>query len=236
MGARIREDDHFGFMAALFLCKQVEHARSIHRLATRRDVVLIARSMVEGLCLLLWARDGDRALRWRAFAYIHDWRLMKRRASEGESIDPQHRARIESSLASLGSMVLSPKARKAMANNLPTPGDPYERHWHAGFSLRQFCEEHGVKQLYTEAYDPFSDWHHWGVGGLGGAIKRSSDLIQYDRESLDDCAVSLAASFQCILQTTQVVSERFDLALENSLADLRERYLAWHRGFDGDEA
>jgi hypothetical protein len=233
--ALIREDDHFGFMAALFLCKQVEHARSILSLAPRRDTVLIARSMVEGLCLLLWAQDGDRALRWRAFAYVHDWRLMKLRESRGESTDPEHSARIESALASLGPMVLTAKAGNAKAKNEALPVDPYETHWHIDFRLRQFCREHGVEQLYTEAYDPFSDWHHWGVGGLGGAIRRSDDRIHYDVESLEDSAVSLAAAFQCVLQTTQVVSQRLDLGVENSLTDLRARYLAWHHESERNE-
>ena len=45
--------DEFSSMAAMFLARQVEHLKSIYLLAVNnsgRDALLIARSMIEGIC------------------------------------------------------------------------------------------------------------------------------------------------------------------------------------------
>jgi hypothetical protein len=49
------EDDHLAFMGLCFLNKQIDHTKSILALIPNRDVILISRSMIEGLCQLLWA-------------------------------------------------------------------------------------------------------------------------------------------------------------------------------------
>src|SRR5882672_4123436 len=76
---RYREQDHLAFMALCFLSKQIDHAKSIIALVPGRDTILIARSMIEGLCQLLWAAKAPNVLplQWRTFAYVHDWRIMR---------------------------------------------------------------------------------------------------------------------------------------------------------------
>src|SRR5688572_11319416 len=55
------EKDHLAFMALCFLSKQIDHTQSVLALIPSRDVILIARSMIEGLCQLLWAaQEPDR--------------------------------------------------------------------------------------------------------------------------------------------------------------------------------
>src|SRR5688572_22968758 len=49
-----REENNFAFMALTFLSKQRTHAQTILTLQDSRDSLLIARSMLEGLMLLLW--------------------------------------------------------------------------------------------------------------------------------------------------------------------------------------
>jgi hypothetical protein len=44
------ERDHLAFMALCFLSKQIDHTKSVLVLIPSRDVILIARSMIEGLC------------------------------------------------------------------------------------------------------------------------------------------------------------------------------------------
>jgi hypothetical protein len=71
------EDDHLGFMTLCFVSKQVEHLRSICVLVDAgrdRDAGLLARPMVEGLGLLLWAARQPciRPLQWRGLAWV-EW-------------------------------------------------------------------------------------------------------------------------------------------------------------------
>src|SRR5262245_48321743 len=73
--------NHLAFMALAFAGKQVVHARSILTLQGSMDTTLVARSMFEGLSQLLWAAQlpEDRPQRWRAFAFVRDWRQMRER-------------------------------------------------------------------------------------------------------------------------------------------------------------
>ena len=98
-GAPYWEEDHLAFMTFCFFNKQIDHARSILRLMPSRDSMLIARSMIEGLAQLLWAaKEPDvLPLKWRTYAWVHDWRRMKERVAAGEVIDANQRAQIEES-------------------------------------------------------------------------------------------------------------------------------------------
>ena len=90
VSAEYLDDDHLGFMALCFLVRQTNHIQSIVKLIPNRDSILIARSMVEGLYQLLWAAQEPtkRPLKWRVFAYVHDWRLLQKKIACGELIDP----------------------------------------------------------------------------------------------------------------------------------------------------
>ncbi len=46
------EEDHLSFMTLCFLSKQIDHLRSIDKLIPSRDAILVARTMIEGLCQL----------------------------------------------------------------------------------------------------------------------------------------------------------------------------------------
>jgi hypothetical protein len=103
------EKDHLAFMALCFLSKQIDHTQSVLALIPSRDVILIARSMIEGLCQLLWAaQEPDRLpLQWRAFAWVHDWRVMQAKNATGEAINPEQRAAIENALDLYGDQFLT---------------------------------------------------------------------------------------------------------------------------------
>ena len=190
---------------------------------------MIARSMVEGLCQLIWAsEEPERAFRWRAFVYLNDWRLQNLRERQGTAPDAKRRDDIEQVLHEHGDIFLTRKAKRAKDSGQPLPQDPYQKHWRADFKLREFCEERSIERLYTEAYEPFSDWHHWGVGGLGAAIRRANGSISYERESLNDSAVSLSAAFQSVLQSIQVVNQCFQLGMEEELVDLRDGFVKYY--------
>jgi hypothetical protein len=224
------EDDHLAFMALCFLSKQIDHIRSILALIPSRDVILIARSMIEGLCQLLWAaRDPDvLPLRWRTFAWVHDWRIMQAKTEAGESIDPERRAAIQEALRVFGDQFLKGRARVGVGPGEPLPADPYHKVWNAGYQIRQICESVGAEDLYRKLYVPFSDWQHWGPGGLGAAIHRQAGRIVYSSLRPTDAATALTVGFQCLLQTVEVVDRHLDLGLAAKITDLRDGYINWH--------
>ncbi len=112
---RFCDQDHLAFMALCFLSKQIDHTKSILVLIPSRDTILIARSMIEGLCQLLWAvKDPDvRPRQWRAFAWDHDWRLVQAKIKGGESIDPEVLKGIQDGLRRFGNQFLKERERVA---------------------------------------------------------------------------------------------------------------------------
>jgi hypothetical protein len=60
-GVILQADDHLGFMALQFHGKQLGHAEAVVVLGDHPDSALIARSMLEGLCLLKWAKQDPSA-------------------------------------------------------------------------------------------------------------------------------------------------------------------------------
>lgn len=152
------EKDHFGFMAFCFLSKQIDHMRAILALNESRDVGLIARSMLEGMCQLLWAaKDAEtRALRWRTFAWIHDWRVMQGKILTGEVVDTERRTLIEEAVRQYGVLFLTEQARSNREKGKPLPKDPYHRNW-TGKAAKEIFDSVEGKTLYLKLYKPFSD-------------------------------------------------------------------------------
>jgi Family of unknown function (DUF5677) len=225
------EDDHLTFMALCFLSKQIDHARSVLVLIPSRDSVLVARSMIEGLGQLLWAAtDADvLPLRWRLFAWVHDWRLLQQKVARGEIVDHERRIEIEEALREFGEQFLTGKAKRARDGGSAMPTDPYCENWRRGHRIREICETVGGKDLYDGLYAPFSDWHHWGVGGLGRALHREDNRVGYSSLSRSDSAATLATAFQCLLQTAEVLERRLSIGVSPKLSELKEGYIRWSR-------
>lgn len=229
-GVQYSEDDHFAFMALSFLGKQVDHTRSIFALDNGRDVGLIARSMLEGMCQLLWAaNDSDaRALRWRAFAWVHDWRMMQAKIQAGETVKVADQSLVEKNIQQYGSQFLTKKAQKAQQQGTPLPADPYCDNW-TGHTIREIFESVGATVLYLKVYKAFSDWHHWSPGGIGTALSHQEDQTIYSSTSLADTATALATTFQCLLQTVEVVDKHLKLGKASKISKLKDEYIAWHQ-------
>lgn len=225
------EEDHLGFMALCFLSKQIDHLQSIVTLIPSRDAILIARSMIEGLCQLLWAAREPAALplQWRAFAWVHDWRVMQTEIARGRPVASERRAAIEDALREYGDQFLTKKAREARKQGAPFSSDPYHDNWRCGRQLRQICESVGGAELYRRLYEPFSDWHHWGVGGLGKVIARQGNRVAYSSLSPTDSAAALACGFQCLEQTVELTDRHLSLGLASKIAELRNGYVTWHQ-------
>jgi hypothetical protein len=224
--AQYLENDHFGFMALCFLGKQVDHAKSILSLGEARDVELIARSMLEGLCQLLWTANDpqSRALRWRAFAWIHDWRTMQAQIAAGQPIDASRRTAIGKALRQYDNQFLTRRARAARQSGAPEPSDPYCDNW-TGHTVRQIFEWVQGDLLYLKLYKPFSDWHHWSPGGIGTAVIQQQGRVIYSSASVVDAATALATAFQCLLRTVELTDEQLGRAFAPRIAELKQGYI-----------
>ena len=226
--ARYNDDDHFGFMGLSYLYKQIEHLRTIFILEERRDVLLIARSMIEGLCQLLWtATNKDNlAFKWRFYACVHDWRVLRSRRHAGEAVPKEESNRIEENVREYGPMFYSRQARRALKDSKQLPSDPYEHNW-TGKTAKEIFDAVQGQILYKNLYAPFSDWHHWNVSGIGYAIRRDELQVFYSTHSIQDAATALATGFQCLMQTAEVVNDYLEMEKETALADLKNEYITF---------
>lgn len=233
-GAECSYEDHLGFMALCFLGRQVDHVKSIVILAPNQDAVLIARSMIEGLCQLLWAAQDPtkRPLQWRAFAYIHDWRLLQARIDRGESIDPNQQESNDLGIQKYGSLFYTNEARSAVSQHRPLPSDPYYKTWTCGTQVKQICDCVGAGALHNEIYSSFSDWHHWGTAGIGKLLSWNGNRVIASSVSSSNSEVALATGFQCLLQTIELASEHLPLSKESQIASIRDGYIKWHHDRD----
>jgi hypothetical protein len=225
------EGDHLGFLALCFLSKQIDHLQSIEILIPRRDAILIARSMIEGLCQLLWIAEepNTRALQWRAFVYVHDWRLMQNNLQSGKPVDPKKRANIEYALQQHGAQFLTEKARNVQREQRSLPSDPYHKSWRCGKPILNMCKAVGVEPLYRVLYHPYSDWQHWGPSAFGRAISREEDQVIYSQQlKPTQLASVLAVGFQCLFQTAQLTDSHIEIGLEPKLSKLQDEYVEWH--------
>jgi hypothetical protein len=210
----IQGNDDFGFMAIQFLYKQMQHAESLLALVPRRDTCLIARTMIDGLYQLLWAFQAseERARLWRSFSIIHDWRMIQGRLRIGIPVAEADIRRNEAALKIFGSLH---RLRKPKANS----PDPYQKRWNGGVTLSAIADVVG-RELYDGPYAELSDWEHWGVSGIGGAITRENDHVVTDSNSDRIAGLSLLAAFQCLLQTLEVADKHLSLNVTEAIQTL----------------
>jgi len=223
--AKYSDDDHLGFMSLCFLSKQAGHMQSILTLSPNRDVILIARSMIEGLCQLLWAAMvPEKPLQWRVFAFVHDLRMLEAKEAQGETVSLKRQA-IESMLSEYCEPLMNKKG-KALDKNRHFKSEHYYYDWRCGKSIRDICDAVEGTDLYKKLYEQFSDWHHWGVAGLGSAIERHADRVVYCTLSSRESASALVCGFQCLLQTIEITDKRLCTGIESKIYEVKNEYLA----------
>jgi len=210
-------------MALCFVSRQIDHAEAILHLTRHPDIALVARSMIEGMCQLLWAAGNpeERARRWRAFSWVHDWRVMRSREALGEPTDESVRQKIEVALTEYGTQFLHTRRKQR-----DPPGDPYIVNW-TGMSVWALFHEVRGDVLYEQIYRLFSDWHHWGPGGIGSRIARTESTVAYGPLAENELGTVLVAAFQSLFQSLQVLNSHLELGLEKQLALLESRFLQW---------
>lgn len=223
------DDSHLAFMALAFAARQGEHARNVLRLQRAVDTVLITRSMFEGLCQLLWAAHApdDRPWRWRAFAYVQDWRTLQRKINAHEPVPPDELVKVEDGVKHHGDLFLNAKAREATAHGKPLPANPYVPHWHGTTIKHIFAEVEG-EIVHVELYRRFSNWHHWDIAGFAPVLRFDPEHGGFGMKGSDDAltATALASAFQCLWQTMNVLDEIVALGIGNELERLKDSYVA----------
>jgi hypothetical protein len=228
-GRAFNNADHFEFMAQLFLCRQVDHAKGALKLEMHRDIRLIARTMHEGMCQLVWSAHDpqERAERWRAFSIIHDWRL-DREESIRDGFVRQPRAReIQNQLKRWHDVFLDGRARKKLREGKPLPADPYVKNW-TGKNLKQLIEEIPVSrdEEYDLLYVNLSEWPHWDAAGLGKAIERDEHGALYYQDGSPRTSVSsLTIVFRSLYETARLVDSRLSLGIAGRLAEVRDKFV-----------
>jgi hypothetical protein len=229
-GVKYRDDDHFGFMGLCFLSRQIDHLQCMIILVPHRDMMLIARSMIEGLCMVKWASlsGHNRPLMWRTFGYVHDWRILALKVAAGEVIDPDQQTRIESGLAKYGHLLYTRAARSAIREGRELPNDPYHRHWTCGTQIKQICESVGGRDLHGKIYSTYSDWHHWGTSTMAESLSFSEDRVLHESSSMSKSAMALVTGFQCLIETVEVINQHLDLGRESEITAIHDEFVKWH--------
>lgn len=223
------DHDHLGFMTLCFVSKQMEHLRSVCMLIDAgrdRDAALIARSMVEGLGLLLWAalKPTERPLLWRSYVWVEDWRLLQTKEAAGEDTETSQKLEIQAQLDGYGHQFLTRKAKRRIAAGHPLPSDPYRPNW-AGVTIADVLREVGGLPLYESIYRQISGWIHWSPGAIGMAIERNQGSVGYVEADPESAATALAAGFQALFETVRELDAHFECGFADRLTELRDDLL-----------
>lgn len=232
--------DHLALMSLCFVSKQIEHLRSVRILVDAkqyRDAGLIARSMIEGLCILLWAANKPqiRRLHWKAFAWVDDYKLMLRKEKAGEEVNPSDKSRIIEQLGIYGSEFLTPKAKKRQDNQLPLPRDPYRNRW-IDQNVYEICKDVEGDLLYEKIYREISQWIHWTVKGMSPAIHLKDMDFSYINTSADIGATALASGFQCLFESAKLLDFHLKLGFSEKLDSTGSKYTKFHKNMASSSA
>ena len=223
--------DHFGFMAMCFLAEQVGYMEAVIKLVNLglgKPSGLVARSMLEGMALLRWARGRpERSMRWRFQVWIKDYQTMTRKLAAGEPVDPQYKTRVENALKIHGDLFLTTKAKKRKAAGESLPQNRSVRSWYAPNSLKRICAQISATPLYETIYQPESERTHWGVASVVKSVNRHEGGFVYASSAISsDDATFLAVGFQSLLEVLQDVDEHLELGRDDDISDLRNRYVS----------
>lgn len=225
------EENHLALMSLCFVSKQIEHLKSIRILVESvqyRDAGLIARSMIEGLCLLLWAarEPQKRPFQWKSYAWVEDYKLLLKKELAGERVDPAIKTRIIEQLRIYGTEFL--KKNKKTDNFSDSHEDPYRSSW-TNKNVYEICKEVGGDLLYEKIYRDTSQWIHWTVKGMSSAISRDDVTFKYTNTTAEMGATALASGFQSLFQSAKLLNDYFGLGFDNKLKKLQEEYHSFHK-------
>jgi len=217
-------------MAMCFAYKQLSHASSASMLLTENQVLdanVISRVMLEGLILLGWCslEPSQRALRWRAFSLVSDYRTIKSRGAITDSMTQAKLTELTERLRDHPELYTNAARRTNSESN----SDPYQKTWHvqesgARVELRQMAEELQDPTLKL-LYDDLSQIAHWTPAGVGFDIRQNDEKPSIGFSSDAKMAQAYAVVFLALTQTLQIFNSHFSKSHSaNPLQDLVEKY------------
>jgi len=227
--ASFNDTDHLALMSLCFVSKQIEHLRSILILIESgqyRDAGLIARSMIEGLCILLWAakKPQERPFQWKSYAWVEDYRLMLKKERAGEKVDSSKKSMIIEQLHKYGTPFLKNNTK---INHLQLSRDPYRKKW-IDKNVYEICKDVEGDLLYERIYRETSQWIHWTIKGMSWAICRNDLAFEYTNRSEDIGATALASGFQSLFESSKLLNDHLKLGFDDKLGNIRKEYADFH--------
>lgn len=224
-------------MALTFVTKQREHLRSVQTLlATRahRDALLIARTMFEGMAILLWAFRGkpERTDLWFWYGAILDWRQLRKKEEAGIPVDPQDWAALKPHLDKHGPNYYQEKVRDRIreaernGTTYELPDDPWRNKWNTA-DLASMLTEIDGRDAYDLIYRQVSEWIHWGARGILRAMQPTDwGTAGFAEEDWRAAVLALQTGCQSLLQSLEVLDDHFSLRMAQDLVTLEETRLA----------
>lgn len=193
-----------------------------------RDVLLIGRSMLEGYSQLFWiARQKnfqEQAKRFRLFAFIEDWRTLRRKLENNERVQQAEIDGVRQRADSVASKFYTKEAQKRRSQSRKLPDDPFIRTWHGkdvAFFIR-FAQTSNA--VYESLYKEFCDYHHWNTAGLARSLKFKGGHFTYSSISPRETAMSLSGGLNYLSYTAQLVSFHFKIGMEGVFQEFHNRF------------
>ena len=180
--AKHDEYNHLMFMHSTFVCKLLSHIKSVIALVDAgqyKDANSIARVMLEGFAILLWAnkKPDERPLDWRAYVCIDQFRH-----SYGQTDYSEHQEYLETMLDKYCRKYLYDQFKnKPQSEIVP---DNYLSNWRreendknkfVTVTIEKVFEDVGLKNIHDISYDAASGWLHWDSFSMGETIERKAD-------------------------------------------------------------
>lgn len=158
------DDEGFRVVAGVFLATAAEYFRAAQTLLKAQHclaAVVTGRTMFEGMTQLLWMNQDreSRAMKWRAWAHVVDWRTLQMRDREGLPVTSQERERVEGNIRVSGRLFRKSK---------PKGSDPYVINWTP--PIWRMAKDIGLYDLYDSVYQEDSQLVHWATGGLARSL------------------------------------------------------------------
>lgn len=216
-------------MLLCFLSKQNEHLHSVITLIDAKmysDAMIISRNMIEGLGNIDWVSldMNKRALRWRKYCVVTDYRIALRNANDDKNkIDPEILKRVELE----GGEYLKERFKKQKVQKKNLPIDPYKQNWRFdddGEEVKIFdLFSKDDKELYN-IYSDMSDWIHWNVNRIGTKLIRVKSEVGYAKNPAFDGCLALSSAFLSMLYLMGVTNKHLNLEHDVLLENVSNNY------------
>lgn len=217
--AHIKETDRWGQMIYLFLQKQMMHLETILMLSDKGscDILLVTRSILEGIAQLKWAaKDIDKRV-WRWFEYK---RVLEAKAARNQERNGHH---------------VSDEKKEALKRYFDGDGKifldkngNYIAHW-SGRDVSSLIDELSDNDgYYRLVYSFMSNWHHWLISGIESVLKKeSASKIVFNPYSKEYTDIGLITALVSIKEMLQIFIDHFNPADKGIVLLFMSKFDKW---------